>query len=97
MEISIIPINTVIDIHPEDFIKEEGGKIDSKETLRLNAYVEEKSSRHITIHMSPDPERFETFDVWLDIDIYQAEVLGKGILALVEQRKKYIEEYNNQE
>ncbi len=60
--------------------------------LEITAYIEEESrSRHITLNISPNSSITEQVDIWLDIDIYQAELLGKKILQLVENRKEYLE------
>jgi hypothetical protein len=60
--------------------------------LEITAYIEEESrSRHITLNISPNNSIIEQVDIWLDVDIYQAELLGKKILQLVENRKQYLE------
>lgn len=57
--------------------------------LGLNVYIgEEDLDRHISLNI--DDTEVNGFDIWLDIDIYQAELLGKKILELVENRKQFL-------
>ena len=59
--------------------------------LEISAYIEEENfSRHITLNISPDIET-EGFDIWLDLDIYQAELLCRKLQNLVSNRKKFLE------
>lgn len=59
--------------------------------LEISAYIEEENlSRHITLNISPDIET-EGFDIWLDLDIYQAELLSRKLQILVSNRKKFLE------
>lgn len=60
-----------------------------KLNLGLNVYIgEEDFDRHISLNI--DDTEVNGFDIWLDIDIYQAELLGKKILELVENRKQFL-------
>lgn len=91
----IIPINTTCTITDKKTLE----KIDKQEeiyNLEISAYVEESFTRHITLNISPDIET-EGFDIFLDVDIYQAELLGKRILQLVENRKQYLETKLNED
>ena len=91
----IIPINTTCTITDKKTLE----KIDKQEeiyNLEISAYVEESFTRHITLNISPDIET-EGFDIFLDVDIYQAELLGKKILQLVENRKQYLETKLNED
>ncbi len=67
--------------------------------LRLNAYVEEKDTKYITLSISDEICMYEdnNFDLWLDLDIYQAELLAKKLMILVEDRKKYMSDFLNHE
>ena len=60
-----------------------------KLNLSIYAYIGEDFDRHISFNI--DEEDVNGFDIWMDIDIYQAELLGKKILQLVENRKQYLE------
>jgi len=61
-----------------------------KGDLSMSVYVEEEDeSRHITFNI--DHDIHEGVDVFLDMDIYQAELLGKKILELVNNRKEFLE------
>lgn len=58
--------------------------------LEISAYIEEeKFSRHITLNISPDIET-EGFDIWLDLDICQAELLAMKIKELCINRRKFL-------
>jgi hypothetical protein len=86
----IIPINTTCTITDKKTLE----KIDKQEkiyNLEISAYVEQSFTRHITLNISPDGDCHDGFDIWLDVDIYQAELLGKKLLELVENRKQYLE------
>lgn len=64
--------------------------------LGISAYIEEESlSRHITLNICPDIE-INGFDIWLDIDIYQAEILAKKIHQLVSNRKAFLDKKFNE-
>ena len=70
-------------------------KGDGKILLGILPYVEEKVSRHITLNISPnelstDEDLLGDYNIWLDLDIYQAELFGKKILELVENRKEFL-------
>ena len=65
--------------------------------LDISAYIEEDLfSRHITLSICPDGDCHDGFDIWLDVDIYQAELLGKKLLQLVENRKKFFDKIFNE-
>ena len=92
----IIPINTTCTITDKKTLE----KIDKQEeiyNLEISAYVEESFTRHITLNISPDGDHHDGFDIWLDVDIYQAELLGKKILQLVENRKQYLQSKLNED
>lgn len=69
--------------------------IDSKRILKemelgINAYIgEEDIDRHISINICPD-DGINGFDIWMDLDIYQAELLSKKLEQLVWNRKKFL-------
>jgi hypothetical protein len=81
-------INTVIGIDNKSII-EEIQKNECKLNLSIHAYIAEDFDRYISFNI--DQEDVNGFDIWMDIDIYQAELLGKKILQLVENRKQYLE------
>ena len=81
-------INTVIAIDNECIV-EEIQKNQCKLNLSIHAYIAEDFDRYISFNI--DQEDVNGFDIWMDIDIYQAELLGKKILQLVENRKQYLE------
>ena len=82
-------INTSLDITNDIAIK----AIKKKEKifpLEISAYIEEeKLSRHITLNISPDIET-DGFDIWLDLDICQAELLAMKIKELCINRRKFL-------
>ena len=82
-------INTNLDITNDIAIK----AIKKKEKifpLEISAYIEEeKLSRHITLNISPDIET-DGFDIWLDLDICQAELLAMKIKELCINRRKFL-------
>jgi hypothetical protein len=81
-------INTAIGIDDKSII-EDIQKNECKLNLSICAYIGEDFDRHISFNI--DEEDVNGFDIWMDIDIYQAELLGKKILQLVENRKQYLE------
>jgi len=94
----VTSINTAYNITNKKYLERlnNGQKIDN---LTINPYVEENDTRHITINISPTICIIEDgeVDIWIDIDIYQAELLGKRILSLVADRKEYLEAKLNEE
>lgn len=83
-------INTNLDITDEEIIEaiNKKGKISF---LDICTYIEEEEiSRHITFNICNDIDK-GGFDIWIDLDIYQAELFAKNILLLVENRKKFLE------
>lgn len=81
-------INTNLDITNDVAIK----AIKKKEKifpLEISAYIEEDFSRHITLNISPDIE-IDGFDIWLDLDICQAELLAMKIKELCINRRKFL-------
>jgi hypothetical protein len=87
-------INTQIGIDNKSVV-EQIQKNECKLNLSIYAYVAEDCDRHISFNI--DEEDLNGFDIWMDIDIYQAELLGKRILQLVENRKQYLESKLNEE
>ena len=87
---SIKPIYTAIDIQEEFYIKTKKNKPE----LVLLPYIEEKSSNFITINITDDLG-VDDFNLWLDIDICQAELLAKKLQLLIDDRKKYMLEFLN--
>lgn len=81
-------INTAIGIDNKSII-EKIQKNECKLNLSIHAYIAEDFDRYISFNI--DEEDVNGFDIWMDIDIYQAELLGKRILQLVENRKQYLE------
>ena len=90
----IKPKNTIIDINDCEFNRNiMKGKEEKNTPLLLSAYIEEELySEHITINICPDPEVLDGgFDIFLDYDVYQAELLMKRLKFLIDNRKKFIE------
>jgi len=88
-------INTKVDIENDLAIKAITEKTDIFD-LEISAYIEEENySRHITINISPDIET-DGFDIWLDLDIYQAELLAWKLKQLVKNRKQFLESKLNE-
>ncbi len=86
----IIPINTTYTVTDTETLEKitKGEKIYN---LEISAYVEESFTRHITLNISPNGDYHDGFDIWLDVDIYQAELLGRKLLQLAENRKEYLQ------
>ena len=82
-------INTSIAIDSKRILKElETNKCELE--LGINAVVgEEDIDRHISINICPD-DGINGFDIWMDLDIYQAELLSKKLEQLVWNRKKFL-------
>ena len=82
-------INTSIAIDSKRILKEmETNKCGFE--LGINAYIgEEDIDRHISINICPD-DSINGFDIWMDLDIYQAELLSKKLEQLVWNRKKFL-------
>jgi hypothetical protein len=82
-------INTNLDITNKTAIKAINKK-DKIFPLEISAYIEEENfSRHITLNISPDIET-DGFDIWLDLDICQAELLAMKIKELCINRRKFL-------
>ena len=91
---NIKPLNTIIAIDNTKFIKKIINKEKEKHTpLLLSAFVEDDSfSEHITINICPDPEILDGgFDIFIDYDLTQAELLMKRLKFLIDNRKRFIE------
>lgn len=82
-------INTNIGIESERILNEIK-KRECKLNLDIVAYIgEEDYDRHITLNICPEIET-NGFDIWLDLDIYQAELLAKKLEQLVMNRKRFL-------
>ena len=81
-------INTQIGIDSTSIL-EQLKKNECNLNLSICAYIGEDCDRYISIGI--DEEDVNGFDIWMDIDIYQAELFGRKILQLVENRKEYLE------
>lgn len=86
---SITPINSALDIQ-ESFFKESKKENPS---LVFNAYAEESSTKYITINICENKLDSDDFNLWLDVDIFQAELFAKKILKLVADRKSYMNKF----
>lgn len=84
----ITPINTNLDICEEtvELLKEKK----YKPSFVISAYVEEKATKYITLNITENNIDSDDFNLWLDIDIYQAELLSNKILSLVKERKEFM-------
>ena len=92
---TITPINSVIEIHEDFYKRTKQGNIDPD--LCFNAYIEDRFSKHITINITRNivTEEDSEFDLWIDIDICQAEVFAKKLQILIDDRKKIMLQYLN--
>jgi len=82
-------INTNVDI-TNDLAIESIPEHKTPFPLEISVYVEDENvSRHITINISPEID-IDGFDIWLDLDIYQAELLAKKLDSLVHGRKMFL-------
>jgi len=84
----ITPLNTNLDVCEEVISLLVEKKY--KPEFVITAYVEEKQTKHITFNITENNIDSDDFNLWLDIDIYQAELLAKKILCLVAERKKFM-------
>ena len=83
-------INSLINITQPDVL-EEINSGSSKIYLTIHPYIEEESySRHISLLISRDSSSDQDCDIYLDLDIYQAELLSKKLEQLVWNRKKFL-------
>jgi len=84
----ITPLNSILDVCEEvvSLLSDKKYKPD----FVVTAYVEEKQTKHITFNITENNIDSDNFNLWLDIDIYQAELLAKKILCLVEDRKVFM-------
>ena len=84
----ITPLNSNLDICEEviSLLAEKKYKPD----FVITTYVEEKQTKHITFNITENNRDTDDFNLWLDIDVYQAELLAKKILRLVEDRKEFM-------
>jgi len=84
----ITPLNSILDVCEEvvSLLSDKKYKPD----FVVTAYIEEKQTKHITFNITENNIDSDNFNLWLDIDIYQAELLAKKILCLVEDRKVFM-------
>ena len=83
-------INSLINITQPDVL-EKINKGETKIDLTIHPYIEEEScSRHISLLISRDSSSEQDCDIYLDLDIYQAELLSKKLEQLVWNRKKFL-------
>ena len=80
------PINTAIDVQEDTYKKIKKSNIE----LCLHAYIEQEGTKYITLNISENLLDSDDFNIWLDLDIYQAELLAKKLTQLVEDRKEYM-------
>lgn len=88
-------INSLINITDDNVL----GEINKGEThidLSISAHVEESDTRYITLNITRDTTSDEDFDIYLDIDIYQAELFAKKIQSLVNERKLFLKNEMNE-
>lgn len=83
-------INSLINITADDVLE----KINKGETniaLTISPYIEEEScSRHISLLISSDSSSEQDCDIYLDLDIYQCELLSIKLMNLVNDRKMFL-------
>lgn len=80
------PINTAVDIQNETYLKSKKNNIE----LCLSAYIEQKGTKYITLNISENLLDSDDFNIWLDLDIFQAELLALKLKKLVEDRKMFM-------
>ena len=89
-------INSLISITQDDVLE----KINKGETnidLTIHTYIEEEScSRHISLLISRDSSSDQDCDIYLDLDIYQAELLAHKLHSLVHNRKVFLKSKMNE-
>ena len=80
------PINTAIDVQEDTYNKIKKKNIE----LCMSAYIEEKGAKYITLNISENLLGSDDFNIWLDLDIFQAELLALKLKKLVEDRKMFM-------
>jgi len=88
-------INSLINITDENILKEIN-KGEAHLDLSISAYVEESHTRHITFIVTNDSSSDLDCDIYLDMDIYQAELFAKKLQSLVDERKLFLETKMNE-
>lgn len=88
-------INSLFNITDDRILK---GIIKGNESasLSISAYIEEDHTRHITLWISSEQTTDDDCDVYLDLDIYQAELFAKKLQSLVDDRKMFLEKKMNE-
>jgi hypothetical protein len=88
-------INSLINITQHDVL-EEINSGSSNIDLTIHPYIEEESySRHISLLISRDSSSDQDCDIYLDLDIYQAELLAHKLHSLVHNRKVFLKSKMN--
>ena len=88
-------INSLINITQHDVL-EEINSGSSEIDLTIHPYIEEESySRHISLLISRDSSSDQDCDIYLDLDIYQAELLAHKLHSLVHNRKVFLKSKMN--
>mgnify|MGYP003619262088 FL=1 len=89
-------INSLINITQHDVL-EEINSGSSKIDLTIHPYIEEESySRHISLLISRDSSSDQDCDIYLDLDVYQAELLAHKLHSLVHNRKVFLKSKINE-
>jgi len=89
-------INSLINITQPDVL-EEINSGSSKIDLTIHPYIEEESySRHISLLISRKLDTDQDCDIYLDLDIYQAELLAHKLHSLVHNRKVFLKSKMNE-
>jgi hypothetical protein len=89
-------INSLISITQDDVLE----KINNGETkidLTIYPYIEEEScSRHISLLISRNSSNDQDCDIYLDLDIYQCQLLAHKLHLLVHNRKVFLKSKMNE-
>jgi len=89
-------INSLINITQHDVL-EEINSGSSEIDLTIHPYIEEESySRHISLLISRNLDNEQDCDIYLDLDIYQAELLAHKLHSLVHNRKVFLKSKMNE-
>ena len=89
-------INSLISITQDDAL-EEINNGSTKMDLTIHPYIEEEIySRHISLLISRDSSSVQDCDIYLDLDIYQAELLAHKLHSLVHNRKLFLKSKMNE-
>lgn len=84
-------IKSSLSIEDESIIAKinDKGYLDTE--LTISASVEQSGTRYISFWINHESSSEDALDIYLDLDIYQAELFAKKLQSLVDERKMYLE------